>query len=169
MAYLALNDYTLRTSLENLNEILAQAAQDSSLTVDNVRSNAESWAQAMIKSYLSAKYNITAEFALSSPTARNFIIMQIMIDLVLCTVHKTINPRDIPDHIAAACEEAMEYLAKVRDGELIIDLPLPPVNPTDPINLQSSYIGSQIKFISKPYQDSSITGNNNNNPYAILP
>lgn len=167
MAYLALNDYTLRISLENLNEILAQAAQDSGLTVDNVRSNAESWAQALVKSYLASKYNIAAEFALSSPTPRNFIIMQLVIDLSLCTIHKTINPRDVPEHIAKACEDAMEFLEKVRDGEMIIDLPAPPVNPTDPINLQSSYIGSQLKFISKPYQDSSLTGNNNNNPYSI--
>jgi len=167
MAYLAIDDYTLRTSLENLNEILAQAAQDSGLSVENVRNNAESWAQALIKSYLTAKYNIAGEFALVPPTPRNFLIMQLTIDLALCTIHKTINPRDVPEHIAKACEDAMTFLEKLRDGEMIIDLPLPPTNPDDPTNLQSSYIGSQIKFISKPFQDSSLTGDNKNNPYAI--
>lgn len=168
MAYLSIDDYTLRTSLENLNEILAQAAQDSGLSVDNVRNNAESWAQALIKSYLSVKYNINAEFALVPPTPRNFLIMQLTIDLSLCTVHKTINPRDVPEHIAKSCEDAMIFLEKLRDGEMIIDLPSPPVNGSDPVNLQSSYIGSQVKFISKPYQDSSLTGDNRNNPYSIL-
>ena len=168
MAYLAIDDYTLRTSLENLNEILDQPAQDSGLAADNVRTNAESWAQALVKSYLSAKYNIAAEFALSAPTPRNFIIMQLVIDLSLCTVHKTINPRDVPEHIEKACEEAMEMMEKIRNGEMIMDLPAPTVNPTDPIGLQTSYIGSQVKFISKPYQDSSLTGNNENNPYSII-
>lgn len=167
MAYLALSDYTLRISLENLNEILAQAAQDSGLTTDNVRSNAESWAMALVKSYL-GNYNIGAEFAIGEPAPRNFLIMQVVIDLALCTIHKTINPRDVPEHIAKACEEAMIFLEKVRSGELPIDIPLPPVNPDDPTNLQNSYIGSQVKFISKPFQDASITGSNRyNNPYSI--
>lgn len=154
MAYLAKGDYTLRISVEHLDEIIAQGILTTSLTADNFRSNAESWAMALVKSYLSSQYNIAGEYSkLSTDPSRNFLVMQVTIDLALCTMHKTINPRDIPEHIAIACDDAIAWLKDARDAKVIVDLP---AASTDPVPLQTSFIESQPKFISKPFQDLSI-------------
>ena len=78
--------------------------------------------------------------------------MQVMIDLSLCTLHKTINPRDIPEHIQIACENAMQFLKDARDGVLVVDLdPAPETAPGQPY--QRTFMESQVKFVSKPFQD----------------
>ena len=154
MAYLSKPDYTLRVSVVHLDEILAQAIETSGLTADQVRTNAESWAQAMINSYLSSRYDMVAEFALTG-ASRNFLIMQAMIDLTLCTIHKTINPRDVPEHISKACEDVMQWLKDARDGVIVSGLALKPATAPD-VNYQRTYINSQTKFISKPYSDASL-------------
>lgn len=153
MAYLAKDDYTLRISVEHLDEILAQAILTSGLTTANVLNNAESWAQAMINSYLGIKYNMAAEFA-TTGAGRNFLIIQAMIDLSLCTLHKTINPRDVPEHIENACVTVMQWLKDARDG--VVGTGLTPANPVDGVPHQRTFIESQPKFISKPHQDLSI-------------
>lgn len=153
MAYLAKDDYSLRISVENLDEIIAQGILSTGITADNFRSNAESWAMALVKFYVASQFNISGEYALNAPAARNSIIMQLTIDLALCSMHKTINPRDIPEHIAIACDNAIKTLEEIRDGKGFIDIP--PAT-TDPLPLQTSFIDSQIKFISKPYQDESL-------------
>lgn len=164
MAYLAKSDYTISIAVDHLDEILEQAAETSGLTSDNVRTNAETWAKAFIKSYLTAKYNITTEFALSTPSAdRNPIIMQVMVDLVLCQVHKTINPRDIPELRAQACTDAVQWLKDARDGTVIVDLPPAPA-PEGIVNFQNTYLSSQPKFISKPFQDGQLFDSTLNQP-----
>lgn len=155
MPYLVQSDYTLRIGYPHLTEILSQAAELSGLTDANIRANAESWAQAMIKSYLAEKYNVDAEFALTG-AARNFLIIQAMIDLALCTLHKTINPRDVPEHIAKSCDDVMAWLDAVRKGIITLTLSPAPVDPDDPENYQQTYLNSQDKFISKPFQDESL-------------
>lgn len=158
MAYLKLSDYSLRISVANLDEILTEASTDTGLTNDNIRSNAESWAQAIIKSYLGNKYDMDAEFALDAidnDATRDRQIMQNMIDLVLCTIHKTINPRDLPDHISKSCDSAMEWLKEARDGLIILPLTTRPLNPGEQ-EYDTTHLGSQPKFISKPFTDLSI-------------
>lgn len=153
MAYLAKSDYTISIAIDHLDEILEQAAETSGLTTENVRLNADAWARAYIKSYLTSKYNITAEFALSTPDAsRNPIIMQVLVDLTLCQIHKTVNPRDIPELREKACVDALQWLKDARDGLVIVDLPAAPAPEGIP-NYQSTFLDSQQKFISKPYQD----------------
>lgn len=156
MAYLAKDDYTLRISLENLDEITEQGILASGLTADQFLSRAESWAMSYVKSYLASQYNIGGEYAIdSASTARNMQILQVTIDLALCTIHKTINPRDIPEHIAIACDEAKQWLMDARDAKVIVDIP--GATPIDGSTvLQNSFIASQPKFISKPFQDLSL-------------
>ena len=158
MAYLAKDDYTLRISLEYLDEVLATAANTSGLQPLNVLSNAESWGMATIKSYLTTNYNIAAEFG-KTGTSRNFQIMQVLIDLVQCTIHKTINPRDVPEHVENSCKEAIAWLMDARDGKIVVDLPVT-TNTDGTVNHNKTFLDSQQKFISKPYQDLSITQNN---------
>lgn len=155
MAYLKQSDYSLRISIPNLIEILTEAGQNTGLSNDNIRTNAESWAQATIKSYLKAKYNIDTEFtktATADPDTRDRQIIQVMIDLVLCTIHKTINPRDIPDHINNGCVNAIQWLKEARDGLLILDLNPAPL-PAGAQEFNNTFSESQPKFISKPYTD----------------
>ena len=159
MAYLAKDDYSLRIGVSHLDEILAQAVEGTGLTADNIRTNAEQWAKALVRSYLTTRYNIAGEYAIESPSAdRNFQIMQIIIDLSLCTIHKTINPRDVPEHISKACEDAIKWLESARDGSIVIGVSGHVVG--DEYNPARSFIGSQVKFISKPYSDASIFDDN---------
>lgn len=158
MAYLAKSDYTLSIAVDHLDEILEQAAYTSGLTADNVRTNAETWAKALIKSYLVSKYNIVSEFSKNSPDAsRDPLIMQVMIDLALCQIHKTVNPRDIPELRQKACDGAMQWLDSARGGTVVVDLPAAPVTDGQ-VNYQRTWVSSQPKFISKPYQDRSVIG-----------
>jgi hypothetical protein len=156
MNYLTKDEFTLRISVEHLNEILAEATVATGLTSDQILNNAERWAQAHINSYLGARYDMTTEYGLGSTSAdRNYVIMQLQMDLMLCTIHKTINPRDVPDHIAGACEQAQKMLEQFRDGGLILDIE-PPIAVGDEIILSSTHLSSQQKFISKPYTDKSL-------------
>lgn len=158
MAYLEESDYTISIAVDHLGEILEQAAFNSGLTEDNVRANAEAWAKALIKSYLTTKYNITGEFALNSPDAsRNILVIQVAVDLALCQLHKTINPRDIPELREKACEAAIQWLKDARDGTVVVDLPAQ-TPPAGEVVYARSHIGSQRKFISKPYSDRSVIG-----------
>lgn len=158
MAYLAKSDYTLSIAVDHLDEILDQAAETSGLTADNVRANAEAWAKALIKSYLVTKYNIVSEFERNSPDAdRNILVMQVMIDLALCQLHKTINPRDIPELREKACAASMQWLIDARDGTVVVDLPAQ-TPAAGEIVYNRTWVSSQPKFISKPYQDRSVIG-----------
>jgi hypothetical protein len=158
MAYLAKDDYTLRISVLHLDQILAEAMETSGLTADNIRTNAESWAMATVKSYLSSQWNIAAEYA-QTGGGRNYQIMQITIDLVLCTIHKTINPRDVPEHVEKACEDAIQWLKDVRDEKISVDL-TPAAVAEGEVDLSSTFLDSQQKFISKPFTDKSLTDSN---------
>lgn len=151
MAYLSIDDYTLSISLDNLNEILDQAAATSGKTSDQVRQFAESYARAFVTSKLKSKYNIAGEYARdSSDPNRDMLILNVTIDLALCTLHKTINPRDIPELRQRACEAAVSFLDEVRKGDALINVPLVD-NPE-----VRSFNGSQVKFISRPYEDASL-------------
>jgi hypothetical protein len=158
MAYLAKSDYTLSIAIDHLDEILEQASYTSGLTATNVLNNAEAWGRAFVKSYLVTKYNIAAEFALNSPdSSRNPIVMQVLIDLILCQIHKTINPRDIPELRTKACDDALQWLKDARDGTVVVDLSAQTPQVGE-IVYNRTFVGSQPKFISKPYQDRSIIG-----------
>src|SRR6478752_581838 len=158
MAYLSEADYTLYITKENLDEILTQAAGSSGKTNDQVRQFAESYAMAYVSSMLKSKYNIAGEYAIDSSGSRDMLIVGVTIDLTLCVLHKTLNPRDIPELRQKACDEAKQWLIDVRNGDALISVP---VN-ADPNNQVMTLIGSQTKFISKPYSDGSLVQNDSN-------
>jgi hypothetical protein len=155
MAYLTEDDYTLAIGLENLREILAQAADLSGKSEDQIRAFAESYARSYVTSKLKSKYQIGNEYAKdgSSSTSRDMLIVAVTIDLTLCTLHKTINPRDIPELRQKACDAAVIWLNEVRDGITLIDVPVI----SDGTAEKRTFLGSQIKFISKPFSDASLT------------
>ena len=156
MAYLTKDDYSLRISVTNLDEILAEAAESSGLSADNCRTNAEAWATATLKSYLKVKYDVDAELAIIVPANRNYQVLQILIDLSLCTLTKTISPRNVPEHISLSCEKAVQWLEDARDNKIVVELSPKLDGEGTPETEYNTFIQSQQKFISKPYQDLSI-------------
>lgn len=153
MAYLSDDDYTLAIGLVNLNEILDQASETSGKTPAQVRTFAEAYAKAYVSSFLKAKYQIAGEYAKdASDTGRDMLIIAVTIDLTLCTLHKTINPRDIPELRQKACEDAVKWLTGVQDGDILISVPRLPID-QEQVN---TFLDSQQKFISKPYTDNQL-------------
>jgi len=157
MAYIVHDDYSLRIGASNLDEILQQAILGTGFTVDQVRVNAESWAMATIKGYLVSQYNIVAEFAKNNtdPT-RNPQVVVAIVDIALYTLHKTINPRDVPQHVEDAYKSTLHWLIEARDARIIVDLPPPAdqsVAGSQDMHFPETFLSSQSKFISKPYQD----------------
>lgn len=152
MAYLQKSDYVLSTAITHLDDILAQAADTSGLTADEVRLKHEVLAQSKIQVYLGAKYQITGEFAKDATnTSRDPIIVSLAVDLALCSLHNTINPRDIPEHIENNCKAAMSLLSDIRDGKSgVITVPVLSTQ------MYVSRIDSQQKFVSKEFVDKSI-------------
>lgn len=158
MAYLSQDDYSLRISVDNLVEILTQAIIGTSLTTAQARANAEGFAQATVTGYLIQQYDIAHEFGLT--TGRNFQVMAAVIDIAIYTLHLTINPRDIPEHIDNQYRASLHWLVEARDAKIIVALN-PPADKTltDPfatkdMHFPSTFLDSQMKFVSKPYSDS---------------
>lgn len=153
MAYLTKDDYTIAISLENLNQILEQAAEQTSFTQDKVRENAELTAQAEISAYLSYRFKIADEFAkdgTADPDVRNKLIVKCNVNCSLYNLHMTINPRDVPEKVEKAYEHCCEMLDAARRGELDLGL--------DPVEDAYDFVkaGSNVKFVSKPFLDQTI-------------
>jgi len=153
MAYLQKDDYTISISVENLNEILEQAAELSGFTEDTVRENSELTAQAEITSYLSYKYDTATEFAKAFDDAtdtRNKLILRCVVNCSLYNLHMTINPRDVPEKVEKAYEHCLEMMDAARRGEIDPGL--------DPVDDAKDFVkfGSNVKFVSKPFLDQTI-------------
>lgn len=160
MAYIIQDDYSLRCAVTYLTDILNQAIEGTALTTAQARANAESFGMATIKAYLVAQYDIDTEFskANTDPT-RNFQIIAALIDCALYTLHKTINPRDVPEHIEREYESTIKWLNEAKDSKIILAL-LPPrdktgVNEMD-VHFPETFLSGQVKFVSKPYQEAYI-------------
>jgi hypothetical protein len=81
------------------------------------------------------------------------MVLSIYIDLAICSLHKTINPRDIPELRDIACKQALQTLKDIRDGILSLNVA---TFASDPVYVTE--LGSQTKFISKPFSDASLHG-----------
>ena len=66
----------------------------------------------------------------------------------------TINPRDVPEKVEKAYEHCMESLDAARRGELDFGLPTIP-DDADPSSVDWRHVGSNQKFTSKPFSDTS--------------
>lgn len=162
MAYIVHDDYAFRIGITNLDEILTQAAAGTSgpLSATQVRQTAEQWAQATIKGYLVSQYDIVTEFAkVNTDSTRNLQVVIAIIDIVLYTIHKTVNPRDVPQHIEDSYKATLHWLVEARDKHIVVDL-LPPAdetltdpNATKDMHFPETFLNSQVKFVSKPYSD----------------
>jgi len=162
MAYLSKDDYTIAISLENFNEILEQAAEQTSFTYpdnqDKVRENSELTAIAEVRAYLNYRYDMDVEFAKASddsPDTRYKLTVKCVVNCSLYNLHMTINPRDVPEKIEKAYDQCMEMLDAARRGELDLEL-----TPRDDAK-EFVKFGSNVKFVSKPFLDQTIFNEDN--------
>lgn len=155
--YLDSVDYTISISIENLDEIIAQGIESTSLTETELLDNSELTAQAEIRAYLNAVYQIDTEFDKNhddAPDIREKLTLRCCVNLSLYNLHMTINPRDVPEKVEKAYEKCLEMLDAIRRGELDIEL-IPNDDDTDPTATNWRTIGSNLKFTSKPFADTS--------------
>lgn len=149
MAYLKKDDYTLRISLDVLDEILTQAAATSGLTNDQVLAQAEALAIAEVRAYLVSKYKIGPEFSIDSgSTARNMLILCWVIDITLFSLHFTVNPRDIPEIREKNYKRTIEALKAARDSNIILEIPQ-----VDPFYTRHLLGSNPNKFVSHEFTD----------------
>lgn len=151
MAYVALEDYAISVSNEELTDILDQTANGYSITATEVREACESKAEAKINNFLASKFDLAVEYA-KTGTDRNMALVGVYIDLTLCAVYRSISPDDIPEMRDESCKDAINTLGMWRDGDLdLVGVPEveSPVNKREWIN--------PTKFISKPFADPIIT------------
>lgn len=157
--YLVKDDYTISTSIDHLDQILAQTIKNSGLTADQARLNSEQTAQLEIEAYLAANYDTTTEFAIDgsvAPTTRNKLIIRCMINISLYYIYHSVSPRDIPEMRQRLYTECIDMLKAYRDGE--IDFGLDPVDDDgdgEP-DVQRTMIEGRKKFISYGLTDPSI-------------
>ncbi len=148
MAYLQKSDYSLRISINHLDEILEQAAADSGLTAAQLLTNSENLAYAEVRAYLISKYKIAEELGLSYTDTRSFLVMKYVIDIALFTLHFTVNPRDIPETREKNYKASIEELKAARDANIVLELPQ-----VDPFYTRH-LIGSNVnKFVSHEFTD----------------
>lgn len=149
MGYLAKADYTISIAITHLDEILEQAAATSGKAEDVIRGEAELVAQAEITQYLSNRFNIATEFAKADTDATRAPLMKkCVVDISLYNIHHTVSPRDVPEMREKNYRDTIEMLEAVRDGKLSFPGLTAVADP-----LEKSFLGSQRKFISRPYQD----------------
>lgn len=153
MAYLAKDDYTISISIDHLDQILAQAANNSGLTADQIRVNSEDTAEAEINAYLSKNYDTDTEFAIDAPAPRNRMILRCMIQLSLYNIFHTISPRDIPEMRQRLYDECIETLKAYRDGMLDFGLDVIDADSDGDPDVERTMLISATKFISKPFSD----------------
>lgn len=156
MAYLVEDDYTISISIDHVDQILAQAANNSGLTADQIRTNSEDTAEAEINAYLSANYDTATEFAIDgavAPTTRNKLIIRCMVNLSLFNLFHTISPRDIPEMRQKLYDDCIEMLKAYRDGELDFGLDRVDADSDGEPDVQRTMISSGVKFNSRPFRD----------------
>ena len=156
MAYLVKDSYTISISIDHLDNILAQAAVSSGLTVDQIRTDSELTAQAEIDAYLAKYYDTVTEFAIDGatlPATRNKMILRCYVQLSLYNIFHTVSPRDIPEMRQKLYDDCIGMLKAYRDGELDFGLDVIDADADGEADVQRIMITSHTKFISKPFTD----------------
>jgi hypothetical protein len=156
MAYLVKDDYTLHISLEHLDDILNQAALNSSKTADQIRDEAEETAKAEINAYLSKYYDTATEFAIdgaTNPGDRNRMIKKCMLDITLYHLFFTVNPRDIPESRERLYTDCIDSVKAYRDGHLDFGLSEVDTDADGTPDYERTVLKSHRKFITKAFTD----------------
>jgi phage gp36-like protein len=85
---------------------------------------AESSAITRMKSYLNSRYDVAAIFS-ATGTSRNALILEMLTDLVIYTIHARVTPHSVPEERARRYDDVIRWLKEVSRGELNVpDAPL---------------------------------------------
>ena len=90
MPYVELEDYVITVSAVELDDVLTQAANEFGLTNDEAREKYEKLAESKIRMFLSAKYDLDAEFVKVGDN-RNLTLVEVYLNLV-CPVSYQSSP-----------------------------------------------------------------------------
>lgn len=94
-------------------DILDQITDGDSSLLDSTESSAIT----KMKSYLNSRYDVAAIFS-ASGTSRNPLIIEMLTDLVIYTLHARVTPHSVPEERARRYDEVIRWLEKVNKGEL---------------------------------------------------
>lgn len=140
--YLSENDY--RKVIKDA--VLLAVIENNAAT----RQDAEELAMARARTYLRARYDITAELEKPAPTVevpadtRNQELVTCLVDLALYEVFARVSPKQINDLRVDRYEAALAWLTEANKGGIVPELPT--LAEPDPD-------GKRIKFISTPTQN----------------
>ena len=104
------------------NDILNRIVEED----DDLRMEAELYAEKTISTYLRKKYDVTAIFA-KTGADRDRDVMVHYINIALHLLSSRINPNQIPEIRENAYQAAMSWLKGIANGDISPDLPLLPV------------------------------------------
>lgn len=133
------SDYTQIIKEDQLESVLDGDA--------NAKDEAEKYAVATVKSYLSNRYDITAEFA-KTGADRHPVLVNLVMDITVYRLHLRINPRQIPDVRRMCFEDAMKELEKIQRGNSNPD-GLTAITTPDGFQESGSRFGSNPKMIHR--------------------
>jgi phage gp36-like protein len=157
MVYANQADYSRIISKTDLGDLLLDAAADyAGKTTDQVLEEAEEGAEAEIKKYLGARFDLALEFAKDAGVpgeaiSREKTILRCFLTISTYFLHFSINPRDIPELRSLEFNRCISTLEGIRDGEIYTEL-------TEKAGAEGrlSTWGGGRKFISKPFEDDSL-------------
>jgi len=152
MAYVQRSDYSRTISNVDLRDLLEEAneffqGKDEQTVLDE----AGAMAEAKIRMFLSSVYDMDSEFskdATTIPDPREQNILHCYLTIAVYHLHFVINPRDIPELRQDAFDSCISTLEKIRDGELVIQVP-----EKEDGNSRLGQFSGACKFISKPFRD----------------
>lgn len=151
MAYVQRSDYSRVISNDDLRDLLEEANEFfQGKEEGTVLDEAGSMAEAKIKMILGSVYDMAQEFAKNAttlPDPREQNVLRCYLHISVYYLHYVINPRDIPELRQLSYENCTSELEKIRDGELVIEVPK-----FEGSGRLMQFTGHK-KFISKPFTD----------------
>jgi phage gp36-like protein len=114
MSFITENDYPERLKATNLD---AMCEGD-----EVIRLGAEETAVAIVAQYLFQRYDTTLIFA-QTGTNRNRALVAMCVSIALYYLYQRLPKRQLPDWVLRDYENALDFLDKVSDGKITMDLP----------------------------------------------
>jgi len=122
MVYLEQSDIDLSMLAANLQQVISGDT--------TILDTAESYALDEVRSYLSGRYDVNTEFALGGDARRKDLVRRISA-ITIYLIHQRLTPRQIPETRAIDYKLALEWLGKVNDGKL--NLQIAKINPSQTV------------------------------------
>jgi phage gp36-like protein len=110
-------------NVRKFNSIVEDISTDDISIIDEL----ESMVIEEIKSYLHNRYDTDLIFSRTNKD-RNYMLVRLVIDGILCLLFERVNSNEIPDSLQQRCDKNLEWLKAVAKGDISPDLPKLDVN-----------------------------------------